>query len=114
MARTIALKSAQDLGKAREAGRLAAEVLAMIGPRVVPGVSTEALDRPCHEHIVGVQGTVPANVGYLGYPKTILTSVNHVVCHGIPSARRRTRCTIATPERACGWSRAWSSPSNPC
>lgn len=86
MARTISLKSAQDLNQAREAGRLAAEVLAMIGPHVVPGMSTETLDRLCHEHIVGVQGTVPANVGYLGYPKTILTSVNHVVCHGIPSA----------------------------
>ncbi|WP_415268013.1 type I methionyl aminopeptidase [Acidovorax sacchari] len=86
MARAISLKSAQELDGAREAGRLAAEVLAMIGPHVVPGVSTETLDRLCHAHIVGVQGAVPANVGYLGYPKTILTSVNHVVCHGIPSA----------------------------
>jgi methionyl aminopeptidase len=52
---------------------------------VVPGVNTEALDRICHEHIVKVQGAIPANVGYHGYPKTILTSVNQVVCHGIPS-----------------------------
>jgi methionyl aminopeptidase len=52
---------------------------------VVPGVSTEALDSLCHDHIVNVQGAIPANVGYQGYPKTILTSVNQVVCHGIPS-----------------------------
>ena len=71
---------------ARRAGQLAAEVLEMIGPHVVPGVSTETLDRLCHEHIVNVQGATPANVGYQGYPKTILTSVNQVVCHGIPSA----------------------------
>ena len=71
---------------ARQAGHLAAEVLEMIGPHVVPGVSTETLDRLCHEHIVNVQGAIPANVGYQGYPKTILTSVNQVVCHGIPSA----------------------------
>lgn len=56
----------------------------MIEPHV-PGVSTDALDRLCHEHIVKVQGTVPANLGYHGYPKTVLTSVNQVVCHGIPS-----------------------------
>ena len=71
---------------ARRAGQLAAEVLEMIGPHVVPGESTETLDRLCHEHIVNVQGATPANVGYQGYPKTILTSVNQVVCHGIPSA----------------------------
>lgn len=70
---------------ARRAGRLAAEVLGMIEPHVVPGVSTETLDRICHDHIVNVQGAIPANLGYHGYPKTILTSVNQVVCHGIPS-----------------------------
>ena len=57
----------------------------MIEAHVVPGVSTETLDRICHRYIVDVQGAVPANLGYLGYPKTILTSVNQVVCHGIPS-----------------------------
>ena len=71
---------------ARRAGRLAAEVLGMVEPFVVPGVSTEALDRICHDHIVKVQGAIPANIGYQGYPKTILTSVNQVVCHGIPSS----------------------------
>jgi len=73
---------------ARRAGQLAAEVLGMIEPHVVPGVSTETLDRLCHEHIVNVQGAIPANLGYHGYPKTILTSVNQVVCHGIPSPDR--------------------------
>lgn len=63
----------------------------MVEPYVVPGVSTEALDRICHDHIVIVQGAIPANVGYQGYPKTILTSVNHVVCHGIPLSPIRTR-----------------------
>lgn len=86
MAHDVPLKSAEELVMARRAAQLAAEVLAMIEPHVVPGVSTEALDRLCHEHIVKVQGAIPANVGYLGYPKTILTSVNQVVCHGIPSA----------------------------
>jgi methionyl aminopeptidase len=85
MDRRITIKSAADIEMARRAGRLAAEVLDMIAPHVVPGVTTEALDRICHEHIVQVQGVVPANIGYLGYPKTILTSVNQVVCHGIPS-----------------------------
>ena len=54
----------------------------------MPGVSTETLDRICHEHIVNVQGVIPANLGYHGYPKTILTSVNQVVCHGIPAPDR--------------------------
>ncbi|OSZ76274.1 type I methionyl aminopeptidase [Hydrogenophaga sp. IBVHS1] len=88
MARSITLKSEDDIQMARQAGRLAAEVLAMVGPHVVPGVSTLELDRICHEHIVNVQGAIPANLGYQGYPKTILTSVNQVVCHGIPSATR--------------------------
>ncbi|RZL07274.1 MAG: type I methionyl aminopeptidase [Rubrivivax sp.] len=85
MARGVPIKSADDMVKLRRAAQLAAEVLGMIEPHVVPGVSTEVLDRMCHDHIVNVQGAIPANVGYLGYPKTILTSVNQVVCHGIPS-----------------------------
>ncbi|RSZ33302.1 MULTISPECIES: type I methionyl aminopeptidase [unclassified Variovorax] len=85
MARGIVIKSPEQIEMARRAGRLAAEVLGMIEPHVVPGVSTEELDRICNDYIVNVQGTIPANVGYLGYPKTILTSVNQVVCHGIPS-----------------------------
>ncbi|MFI8617784.1 type I methionyl aminopeptidase [Acidovorax sp. NPDC077693] len=85
MARSVPIKSADELALSRRAAQLAAEVLHVIEPHVVPGVSTEELDRICHDHIVNVQGAVPANVGYLGYPKTILTSVNQVVCHGIPS-----------------------------
>jgi methionyl aminopeptidase len=85
MARGVIIKSTEDIAKSRRAAQLAAEVLSMIEPHVVPGVSTEALDSLCHDHIVNVQGAIPANVGYQGYPKTILTSVNQVVCHGIPS-----------------------------
>ncbi|WP_374586715.1 M24 family metallopeptidase, partial [Ideonella dechloratans] len=85
MARQVVIKSADEVAMARRAGQLAAEVLSIIEPHVVPGVSTEALDRICHDHIVNVQGAIPANLGYQGYPKTILTSVNQVVCHGIPS-----------------------------
>ncbi|RZI82440.1 MAG: type I methionyl aminopeptidase [Rubrivivax sp.] len=88
MARGVPIRSAEDIDMARRAARLAADVLTMIEPHVVPGVSTDALDRICHEHIVNVQGAIPANVGYLGYPKTILTSVNEVVCHGIPSPNK--------------------------
>ena len=72
----------------REAGRLAAEVLDMIGQHVKPGVTTDELDRLCHDHIVQVQKAVPANLNYRGFPKTICTSVNHVVCHGIPGDKR--------------------------
>ncbi len=85
MTRVVVIKSAEDIEMSRRAGQLASEVLSMIAPHVVPGVSTETLDRLCHEHIVNVQRAIPANVGYLGYPKTVLTSVNQVVCHGIPS-----------------------------
>jgi methionyl aminopeptidase len=88
MAHGVPIKSAADLEMVRRAGRLAAEVLGVIEAHVVPGVSTETLDRICNDHIVNVQGAIPANVGYHGYPKTILTSVNQVVCHGIPSATK--------------------------
>lgn len=88
MARAVPIHSTEDLVVAKKAAQLAAEVLAMIKPFVVPGVSTETLDQMCHDHIVKVQDAIPANVGYLGYPKTILTSVNHEVCHGIPSANK--------------------------
>jgi len=71
----------------REAGRLAAEVLDMIGEHVVPGITTGELDRICHDYIVNTQKAIPANLNYKGFPKTICTSVNHVVCHGIPGDR---------------------------
>ncbi len=82
------LKSAADIAQMREAGRLAADVLDMIGEHVKPGISTEELDRICHEYIVNVQKAVPANLGYKGFPKVICTSVNNVICHGIPSASK--------------------------
>lgn len=85
-AATIQLKTAQDLEKLRVSGRLAAEVLAMIGEHVKPGVSTEYLDDLCHDYIVNTLKVIPANVGYYGYTKTTCISPNEVVCHGIPSA----------------------------
>ena len=81
----IHLKSPAEIDKMRVAGRLAAEVLEMIGEHVEPGVSTGELDRICHRHIVDRQGAIPAPLNYKGFPKSICTSVNHVVCHGIPS-----------------------------
>ena len=84
----VTVKSLDEQRKMREAGRLAAEVLDLIGPHVQPGVTTEDLDRICHDHIVAVQRAIPANLNYRGYPKTICTSVNHVVCHGIPNDKR--------------------------
>ena len=86
--RPVQIKTAEEIAKSRAAGHLAAEVLAMIGEHVRPGVSTEQLDRLCHDHIVNVQGAVAANIGYNGFPKTVCTSVNQVVCHGIPSATK--------------------------
>ena len=81
----VKIKTPDQIQKMREAGRLAAEVLEMLVEHVKPGVTTEELDRLAHDHIVDVQKAVPANVGYKGYPKTLCTSVNHVICHGIPS-----------------------------
>jgi methionyl aminopeptidase len=84
----VLLKGPAEQAAMRVAGRLAAEVLDMIGPLVVPGVTTDELNRICHEHIVGVQDAVPAPLGYRGFPKSICTSVNHVVCHGIPGDKK--------------------------
>ncbi len=69
----------------RIAGRLAAEVLEMIEPRVVAGITTNQLNALCHDYMVQQQGTIPATLDYHGFPKSICTSVNHVVCHGIPN-----------------------------
>ena len=84
----ITIKTPEDIERMRVAGRLAAEVLQIIAPHVKPGVTTGDLDRICHEHIVNVQGVIPACLGYRGFPKSICTSVNHVVCHGIPSDKK--------------------------
>ena len=89
---TITIKSAIDVEGMRIAGRLASEVLDMLTPHVNAGVTTDALDKLAHDHIVGVQEAVPAPLnyappGYTPYPKSICTSINHQVCHGIPNDR---------------------------
>ena len=84
---SVTIKSADEIEKMRIAGKLASEVLEMIGPHVVPGVSTQELDRICHEYIVNEQQAIPAPLNYRGFPKSICTSVNHQVCHGIPGER---------------------------
>jgi methionyl aminopeptidase len=82
---SVSIKTPEDIEKMRVAGRLAAEVLEMIEPFVKVGVSTGELDRICHDYIVNVQNAIPAPLNYNGFPKSICTSLNHVVCHGIPS-----------------------------
>jgi methionyl aminopeptidase len=81
----VTFKTPEQIERMRVAGRLAAEVLQVVAPYVKAGVSTAELDRICNEHIVNVQKAIPANVGYKGFPKTVCTSVNNVICHGIPS-----------------------------
>ncbi len=84
----ISIKTEQEIQKMRIAGKLASEVLEMIEPFVIPGVSTEELDKKCHDHIVNVQKAIPANVGYRGFEKTSCASVNQVICHGIPDKNK--------------------------
>lgn len=82
---SIKIKTAEEIEKMRVAGRLAAEVLKMIEPHVKAGVTTEELDCICHDYITKEQGAIPAPLNYHGYPKSVCTSINHIVCHGIPS-----------------------------
>lgn len=84
----VSIKTPDEIVKMRIACQLAAQVLDMIGPHVKPGVSTGDLDRICHDYIVNVQKAIPAPLNYNGFPKSICTSVNQVVCHGIPSDQR--------------------------
>ncbi len=86
-AKTITIHAPDDFASMRAAGRLAAEALDMIADHVRPGVTTAQLDRICHEFILA-RGAVPAPLNYRGYPKSICTSINHVVCHGIPGERK--------------------------
>lgn len=81
----VKINTPDEIAMSRAAGKLAAAVLDMITPHVKPGVSTEELDKLCHDYIVNELQAIPANIGYHGFPKTICASVNHVVCHGIPS-----------------------------
>jgi methionyl aminopeptidase len=84
----IIIKSHDEIEKMRIAGRLAAQVLEMIGPFVKVGVTTDELNNICHDYIVNVQKASPAPLNYRGFPKSICTSVNHQVCHGIPSNKK--------------------------
>jgi len=97
----------------RTAGRLASEVLDMLTPHVVPGVTTDALDKLAHDHIVHVQGGIPAPLnyappGYVPYPKSICTSINHQVCHGIPNDKP---VGTGIPAACSSWVKAPSPPS---
>src|SRR5258708_10385787 len=90
---SVNIKTPEEIEKMRVAGRLAAEVLDFIGPHVRTNVPTDELDTLCHDFMVNVQHTVPAPLnyappGYQPYPKSICTSVNHVVCHGVPGAKK--------------------------
>ena len=89
---SVTVKNEDDISKMRVAGKLAAEVLDFITPHVQPGVTTEEIDRLCHDYMVDVQNTVPAPLnyappGHAPYPKSICTSINNQICHGIPSDR---------------------------
>jgi len=84
----VTRKNPAEIEKMRIAGRLAAEVLRMIEPHVRPGITTGELDRLCHDYIVNVQKAVPAPLNYKGFPRSICTSVNHQVCHGIPGEKQ--------------------------
>ncbi|WP_018404400.1 type I methionyl aminopeptidase [Marinobacter gelidimuriae] len=84
----VTIKTPEDIAKMRIAGRLAAEVLEMIDEHVKPGVTTEKLNQLCHDYIVNEQQAIPAPLNYKGFPKSICTSVNHVVCHGIPTEQK--------------------------
>lgn len=88
MTEEITINTTTDIEKMRIAGKLASEVLEMIGPFVKEGVTTEELDRICHDYIVNTQQAIPAPLNYRGFPKSICTSVNHQVCHGIPGPKK--------------------------
>ena len=84
----IILKSRDEVELMRIAGQMAAEVLQMIRPYVEPGITTGELDEICHEYITGHQNAIPAPLDYRGFPRSICTSVNNVICHGIPGEKR--------------------------
>jgi methionyl aminopeptidase len=84
----VTIKSGLEIDAMRRACQLAADVLEMITPFIKPGVATDELDRRCHDYIVDVQQAIPAPLNYHGFPKSICTSINHVVCHGIPSDKK--------------------------
>lgn len=87
----VPIKSPAEIEKMREAGRQAAQVFEMITPYVKAGVSTGEIDRRCHEFIVNELGSTPAPLNYHGFPKATCTSINHVVCHGIPDDSKKLK-----------------------
>ncbi|GAB3352854.1 type I methionyl aminopeptidase [Chromohalobacter beijerinckii] len=87
----IPIKTADEIEKMREAGRQAASVLEMITPHVVAGVTTGEIDRLCHEYIVDELGSTPAPLNYHGFPYATCTSINHVVCHGMPDFAKKLK-----------------------
>lgn len=101
----IEIHSEADFEGMRKAGKLAAQTLDMITEHVVPGVTTEALDKLCHDFITK-HGAIPAPLGYKGFPKSICTSINHVICHGIPSDKVLKEGDIVNIDVTCivdGW-----------
>jgi methionyl aminopeptidase len=84
----IIIKTESEIEKMRVAGKLASEVLEMIEPHVVVGVTTDELNELCHDYIVNMQNCIPAPLNYRGFPKSICTSINQTVCHGIPSSKK--------------------------
>lgn len=94
---SVIIKNAEEIEKMRVAGRLAADVLEMIEPHVKAGVTTEELDQICHQYITEVQGAIPAPLNYHGFPKSICTSINHIVCHGIPATEDSAFGQITRP-----------------
>ncbi|MGB0187518.1 MAG: type I methionyl aminopeptidase [Aequoribacter sp.] len=88
---SVTIKSPEEFQKMRVAGKLAADALEMIKPYVQPGVTTGELDNICHQFIVEEQKAIPAPLNYHGFPRSICTSINDVVCHGIPSDTKRLK-----------------------
>jgi len=85
---SVTIKTADEIEKMRIAGKMAGEVLTMIGPHVKPGISTDELNSICHDYIVNELDAIPAPLNYRGFPRSICTSINHQVCHGIPSDKK--------------------------
>ena len=84
---SLRLYKSEDFPPMRKAGKLAAEVLDMIAEHIRPGITTNQIDTLCYDFIIK-NGAIPSPLGYKGYPKSVCTSVNHVVCHGIPSDKK--------------------------
>jgi methionyl aminopeptidase len=103
---SVSIHTPEEVAMSRRAGHMAADVLRMIAEHIKPGMTTDSIDQLCHTYIVEELQVIPANVGYNGFPKTVCTSVNHVVCHGIPSAKLLKKGDIVNVDVAIikdGW-----------